>query len=148
MRLPTILGAIRVNPTGKGVRGCDGQGCGHFGARREGSRTHLGADYLAEAGQDVRAVATGQVAKIGWPYADDTSFRLVDIDALDGSRIREFYVSPGLGVEEGAFVFAGQVIGTQQPLGGRYSGITEHVHAVIWENGKPVDPEKRIGGGN
>ena len=132
-----------VNPTGKGVRGCDSQGCGEFNARR-GSRLHQGTDYIAAPGQDVLAVNSGKITKIGYPYGDDLSYRYIQIDSADGYQIREFYVTPTEGLSLGSSVSAGQVIGTAQSLQHRYPNITNHIHIEIRSNGKIIDPTSVI----
>ncbi len=132
-----------VNPTGGGIRGCDDHGCGYFGAPREYG-SHIGADYKASPGQDVKAVTSGTVSKIGYPYGDDLSYRYVQISTPDGYVVQELYVDPAKGITTGTEVTGGQVIGTQQPLDRRYPGITEHVDVRIRRGGKPIDPTKLI----
>lgn len=131
-----------MNPTGGEIRGCDdGRGCGNFGASRDsGTRTHPGTVYVATRGQDVRAVTGGTISKIGYPYSDDLSFRYVEINAGNGYVAREFYVEPATGIVRGATVSPGDVIGTNQSLGRRYPGITDHVHVEIRYNGNLVNP--------
>src|SRR3569623_215030 len=58
-----------ANPTGKDLRGCDGFGCGEFGAGRDaGERHHEGVDFDASAGQAGEAPISGFVSKIGSAY--------------------------------------------------------------------------------
>lgn len=118
-----------VNPTGHSPRGLDAYGSGRFGASRDGgTRQHMGVDYIATAGQAVLAPISGYVTKIGYPYADDTELRYVEIDnpALKISA-RVFYVDPGVVV--GQAVRLGTRIGVAQTLQARYpGGITDHVH--------------------
>jgi len=128
-----------VNPTGGGIRGCDSQGCGEFGAPRDGY-AHPGADYVGTPGQSVVAVQGGTVTKVGYPYGDDLSYRYVEISGGDGIRSRQFYVNPAAGISRGAFVTAGQSIGTLQALGPRYPGITEHSHTEIHNDGRLINP--------
>lgn len=112
---------------------------GAFGADRR-FRPHQGADFEAIPGQNVVAVTGGIVDKVGYPYADDLSFRYVRIITSDGYVVRQLYVAPASGISAGASVSAGQVIGTSQGLGTRYPKITEHVHVDIHHSGKPVNP--------
>ncbi len=119
-----------ANPTGLNPRSCDVQGCGHFGAPR-GALTHKGADYSAVLNQQVVASTSGVVDKIGYPYANDLSFRYIRILANDGKYVRELYVAPISGLAKGDTVTAGMVIGTLQKLSDRYPDITEHVHLDI-----------------
>lgn len=120
-----------ANPTGAAPRGHDDFGDGFFGARRDGgSRAHEGVDYVAVAGQSVRAPMSGYVTKIGYAYAGDTELKFVEItNPALGYAVRAFYVSPG--VEVGQTVRLGQAIGTVESLQGHYPGITDHVHLEI-----------------
>jgi murein DD-endopeptidase MepM/ murein hydrolase activator NlpD len=120
-----------ANPTGAVPRGHDVFGDGFFGARRDGgSRAHEGVDYVAAAGQAVRAPMSGYVTKIGYAYAGDTSLKFVEItNPALGYAARAFYVSPQ--VEVGASVHLGQTIGVVESLQDHYPGITEHVHLEI-----------------
>lgn len=120
-----------ANPTGAAPRGHDDFGDGFFGARRDGgSRAHEGVDYVAEAGQAVRAPMSGYVTKIGYAYAGDTGLTFVEItNPALGYAARAFYVSPG--VELGQAVRLGQPIGQVESLQGHYPGITDHVHLEI-----------------
>jgi peptidoglycan LD-endopeptidase LytH len=120
-----------ANPTGAAPRGHDDFGDGFFGARRDGgSRAHEGVDYVAEAGQAVRAPMSGYVTKIGFAYAGDSELKFVEItNPALGYAARAFYVAPG--VEVGASVRLGDAIGTVESLQGHYPGITDHVHLEI-----------------
>lgn len=133
-----------INPTGKGVRISDRHGQGHFGASR-GKRTHKGVDYVAEVGQDIKAVMSGRITKVGYPYGNDLSYRYVEISNDDtGYRIRQFYVKPCVINDD--WVSQGDVIGVAQCLDRRYAGITEHVHLEIYKNGVLVDPTGLVRG--
>ncbi len=120
-----------ANPTGAAPRGHDDFGDGFFGARRDGgSRAHEGVDYVATAGQTVRAPMSGYVTKIGYAYAGDTQLKFVEItNPALGYAARAFYVTPG--VEVGQTVRLGQSIGAVESLQGHYPGITDHVHLEI-----------------
>jgi len=74
----------------------------------------------------VLAGECGKVTKIGYPYGDDLSFRYVEVTDNQGCRARYFYVEPA--VSQGQEVSVGDALGFSQALGGRYPGITEHVH--------------------
>jgi murein DD-endopeptidase MepM/ murein hydrolase activator NlpD len=142
-----------MNPTGKGIRQCDAQGCGHYGASR-GNRKHTGVDYIADPEQPVRAVRSGTVTVVGYTYSDDLSFRYIAIKSDDGVVVRHLYVRPNDRIYNGAQVKAGEVIGNYQRLGIRFPGITEHVHIDAWEGngtltpwstgGKSIDPTNLI----
>lgn len=133
-----------ISPTGQGIRS-DRRGDGHFGSSRDGgSRLHSGVDYTAENGQDIVAVTSGTITKIGYTYSDDLSFRYVEIQTNDGYAVREYYVSPGDGIAVGVTIDVGQNIGTAQDLTGRYPGITNHVHVEVRHDGQLVNPSDYI----
>jgi len=48
-------------------RGCDGYGCGHFGAPR-GSRRHPGVDLVCPAGSAIKAPFAGKIVRRSNPY--------------------------------------------------------------------------------
>ncbi len=134
---------IWENPTGGQVRGCDPRGCGGYGADRSYG-PHQGADYVATPGQNVVAVTDGIIDKIGYPYANDLSYRYTRITTPDGYVVRQLYVFPAAGISAGASVSSGQTIGRSQGLGTRYPGITEHVHVDIRHNGQLINPTTLI----
>lgn len=134
-----------ANPTGAEPRGHDAFGDGFFGARRDGgSRDHEGVDYMAAAGQEVRAPMSGYVTKIGYAYAGDTGLKFVEItNPALGYAARAFYVKPG--VEVGQTVRLGQPIGKVESLQDHYRGITDHVHLeILAPGGDRVNAAKLI----
>lgn len=101
------------------VRQLDATGGGEFGDPR-GDRWHKGLDLVGEAGEAVYAPFAGQVKKIGYVYAHNDTFRLVDI----GSGIwtaRLFYVDPLADLETGQLVTGGQKIGFLQDVAGYWN---------------------------
>ncbi len=135
-----------TNPTGRQPRGEDAYGEGEFGARRDGgSRRHEGVDYMARAGQAVRAPISGYVTKIGYAYADAPNLRFIEI-TNPALRIaaRVFYVNPK--VEVGQPVAMGRPIGTAKSLQRMYpGGMTDHVHLeIIDRRGVRIDAAKII----
>jgi murein DD-endopeptidase MepM/ murein hydrolase activator NlpD len=134
-----------ANPTGKGVRGCDGFGCGGFGSRRDGGgRRHAGTDFDASPGQRVLAPISGFVTKIGEAYVDDGRYRFVEITNPAIRYVaRVFYVDPS--VREGQAVRLGHPIGRDHSLEPRYPGITNHVHLELSRLGKAkIDATRMI----
>lgn len=126
------------------VRESDAFGRGHFGATR-GSRTHNGIDYVCKAGKYVLTPATGKVTKLGYPYADDFSYRYVEVTSIDGLRHRLFYCLPTVSV--GDDVTRGDPVGTAQNIAKRYDTVDKkmvnHVHyEVMRSDGSYVDPDK------
>lgn len=120
------------------IRGCDKWGCGHFGASR-GNRKHNGVDIIWTAGKPFHALTQGVVTKLGYAYADDLSFRYVELTDRVGARWRYFYVKPS--VELGEEINAYEDIGVVQTLQNRYPEIVDHVHfEIIRADGTYVDP--------
>jgi len=123
------------------VRGKDCWGFGHYGASR-GERTHVGIDYIANAGDEILSPVQGEVTKFGYPYSDDLSYRYVQVTDAQGVDHRFFYVEP---LDEHLLhsqVCVGDVLGVVQNIGLRYKDITPHFHYEIkLPNGKHVDPE-------
>jgi murein DD-endopeptidase MepM/ murein hydrolase activator NlpD len=124
-----------ANPTGGVPRGHDDFGDGQFGARRDGgAREHEGVDYVATAGQEVKAPISGYVTKIGYAYTGDSGLTFVEItNPALGYVARAFYVKPG--VQVGQTVRLGQTIGVDQSLQDHYPGITDHVHLEVMQPG-------------
>jgi hypothetical protein len=145
-----------LSPTISGqLRHVDPGGAGWFGASRIGRR-HTGVDFVAAIGEDIRAPAKGTISRIGWPYADDLSYRLIDLAIGDLAIIRIFYVDPVEDLEVGHLVVTGQTIGYAQDIVARYPnppGMQNHVHvalALSWVKGAllgktgAVDPNNRL----
>jgi len=120
------------------MRTTDAHGSGWFGAPR-GRRKHRGIDFACHPGSAVLCLVDGTVTKLGYAYADDLSYRYVEITDTAGFAARYFYVEPHH--KAGGAVLAGEIIGTVQPLGPRYPGITEHVHFEVRNPaGDIIDP--------
>jgi murein DD-endopeptidase MepM/ murein hydrolase activator NlpD len=105
--LPVPATEIRSDPAGNGS----------FKARR-GSRIHKGVDLVCEPGDLVVAPFDGKITKIGYPYADDLSYRYVEITTESGLVCRIFYVEPTFTL--GWEVKAGDQIGFAQDVSERY----------------------------
>ena len=140
-------GIVFVNPTGGKIRIHDKWGKGHYGASRKNGkkqRRHKGSDFIAIPNQDIVSVISGEVTKIGYPYASDLSFRYIEIYDGQMYRVRIFYVEPKVGLKVGANIKAGDMIGRYQSLVKRYPKITDHVHVEIRKHGTYVNPENLI----
>lgn len=119
------------------LRKCDGHGCGHYGASR-GSRRHNGLDLVCPPKTLIYSPVAGTVTKLGYTYADDLSFRYVEISD-GGYAFRVFYCDPI--VKEGQKVSRHTIIGEAQDLRPRYEGITPHLHLEIKSaDGEYIDP--------
>ena len=122
------------------VRGMDKFGEGKYHAAR-GKRIHNGTDYSCHPGTLIRAVSTGIVTKIGYPYSDDMSFKYVEITDTIKYKVRYFYILPH--VVKNDHVYEGDIIGETQSLQKRYPGITDHCHLEIKNaEGKFIDPDE------
>lgn len=123
------------------ARGCDGDGCGHFGASR-GSRVHQGLDIIIREGQQIMSPIDGEVVRFAFPY-EDKSFSGLAIGNKD-YFIKIFYMAPT--VQPGTSIKKGQVIGLAQNIQRRYGPeITPHVHIEVWDKSKmslAIDPMK------
>jgi murein DD-endopeptidase MepM/ murein hydrolase activator NlpD len=121
-----------VNPTGADIRTEDAFGYGHFGASRDGgTREHKGVDFIAEAGQAVKAPISGYITKIGTAYADNPELKFVEIrNSALHYEARVFYVDPLVNV--GDTVHLGDPVGTMHTLQDKYGeGMTNHVHLEL-----------------
>ena len=120
----------------------DAAGEGHFGASR-GSRTHKGQDYECFPGAIIESPIKGYITKLGYPYADDLSYRYVEItQSLSTNKYRIFYVEPSVKLGDG--VLPGDAIGAAQDVAKRYpnESMTCHVHLEIkLDDGSFTDPE-------
>ena len=125
------------------IRGCDRQGCGHFGAAR-GTRKHNGVDLVCEPGDEIQSPANGIVTKIGYPYGGKDKLHIRYVQVTCGEYdFRVFYVNPA--VEIGQAVTTKSILGFSQELGCFYPDITEHVHLEIKDkNGSYIDPTPTI----
>lgn len=127
-------------------RGSDNYGSGAFGASR-GGRSHNGIDYACHPGSKILSPVNGKVTKLGYPYADDLSYRYVQVTDDEGLDHRIFYVSPE--VVTGDVVMAGvTVVGEAQNICRRYprttdkpAGMTNHIHYEIKGSGRYINPE-------
>lgn len=114
------------------IRDKDRYGNGAYGAGRKKGKddySHQGVDIVSEPGQDVASPIAGRVVRIAQPYGDDKTYKGVEIEAVDGTRMKVFYVDPTIKV--GDFVSAGDSIGRAQDITTRYPGITNHVHVEM-----------------
>lgn len=120
------------------IRQPDKHGDGKYKAPR-GQRTHNGIDYACHAGTGIKALSDGVVSKVGYPYADDLSFRYIEVTDLQGYKVRYFYLDPYYWNNDK--VKAGDILGSVQTLQNRYPGITDHCHLEIMDDkGNYIDP--------
>lgn len=118
-------------------RETDTYGSGHYQAPR-GNRKHNGQDYACAVGSKVLSPVNGLVSKLGYAYADDLSFRYVQITDEEGVDTRVFYIEPVVSV--GYRVSQTSTLGISQKLSDRYpkdekhkTPITEHFHVECFK---------------
>lgn len=123
--------SVRIDPAGDG----------HFGAPR-GARAHRGIDYRCVPGHSVLSPVFGRVTKLGHCYADDLSWRYVEVTDSENRRHRLFYVQPATWV--GDQVHPCSPIGVAQDISERYPGrqMRPHVHYEVIEKGEYINPEQ------
>lgn len=99
-------------------------------------RVHLGADYTAERGETVKAIANGIVKDA---YTDMLLGNILVIEHGD-TEVRYCGLGETFLVDPGEVVRAGQDIGsvTAAPF---ESAMETHLHIEATENGTPIDPE-------
>jgi murein DD-endopeptidase MepM/ murein hydrolase activator NlpD len=124
-------------------RELDSYGYGHFGASRAGgTRIHRGQDYLAAVGDRVETPFAGVVRRIGYPYSDDLSYRLVELEMANGHLMKIMYIEPA--VDVGDSVLPGDVLGYQQDLTKKFPGMPNHFHLEYIVDGEHRDPRNYI----
>nr|XP_032811015.1 leukocyte cell-derived chemotaxin-2-like [Petromyzon marinus] len=116
------------------VRGCDSQGCGHYGAPR-GDRQHMGADVVCNDGSVVYSPFTGTLQGQAKPYGDGSA--IDDGVKLSGSGycVLMFYLRPD---SYTGSVSSGQRIGYLLNMQSVYPGITSHVHVQMCDKSDPT----------
>lgn len=123
-----------------------------WGARRSGGRRHKGTDLMAPKMSEVYAFADGVVTKVGntrrpgryviIEHAEgwDTYYIHLNNDnpgTDDGKADWSLTVAPG--IEEGAQVEAGQLIGWTGDSGNA-EGSGSHTHFELLQNGRNINP--------
>lgn len=123
------------------IRGCDGFGCGNFGASR-GNRSHNGIDIEVAKGQSILSPISGEITRFPFPYANDKTLTGIEIINPEFS-VKVFYVVPGVRI--GTFVRQGQRIAIAQDVAAKYgTGMTNHIHLEVrsTSTGAVLDPQK------
>ena len=138
------------------LRGTDDWGSGAFGSSRV-DRIHTGEDVVMAVGSLVMAPVSGKITKLGFAYADDPTYRIVDITDSKNNRHRLFYVQPLDTIKVGQHVAEGALVGEVQDVAERYNELTikgghltsklmkNHVHyEIINGSGEYLDPKEFI----
>lgn len=120
----------------------DASGKGHFGASRNGGRTHQGVDFLTPAGRPIFASKSGRVTAAGY---DKGYGNHIELFHPDGLRTRYAHLST-LGVREGDWVRQGQTIAVSGKTGNALSrDILPHLHFEIRDENLALNPlENRL----
>lgn len=116
----------------------DEWGDGSFGAPRAG-RHHTGIDIVGRPGEDVFPMCRERVVRIGYPYSDDLSYRLiVTTPAVEEppAVFYYFYVDPLQGVDRGEILEPFKPFAKLQDVSKRYHTMTmgpmkPHLHLAI-----------------
>ena len=123
-------------------RGCDGGGCGHFGASRDnGTRQHKGLDILCVVDSEVYSPFNGLVIDTVDAYGDGKylGLNILEIDLNVNCKIMYFEPLSGL---KGQIVEVGQLLGYCQNISAKYGAhVPPHLHIEIIKNGSKIDPE-------
>lgn len=119
----------------------DSYGKGHYGASRNGGRTHQGIDLISPVGAPVRASKTGRVSVAG----EGKGYGLyVEILHPDGLLTRYAHLST-LFVRAGDWVEIGRLIGNSGRSGNADDPrIKPHVHFEIKKGATALDPGKGL----
>ena len=110
----------------------DAYGSGEYGANR-GSRKQNGIDYACFAGAEILSPIEGKITKLGYPYADDLSYRYVEIIGDDHLHHRVFYIEPSVSVDD--VVTRETIIGVVQDISARYTEngrMNNHIHHELF----------------
>lgn len=115
----------------------DSYGSGHFGANRNGGRTHQGLDFLALVGDPVLAAKSGRVTFAG---VDKGYGNLIELCHPDGLCTRYAHLS-ALKVSRGQWVPRGTVIGNCGKTGNaENTQILPHLHFEIRNKQTALNP--------
>ena len=124
----------------------DSRGHGYYGAPRR-KKLHRGIDFVCDPQQDIIAFRGGVVTKLGYAYADDLSWRYIEITDDNGYQWRYFYVTLIHAV--GETVLPDDIIGFSQDISLRYKDpdkedMMPHYHLEIMKDGEYFDPSPFI----
>lgn len=133
---PVFAAPIRAEHGILGIRR-DVNGKGHYGASRNGNRTHQGIDLLSAIGDPVYASKSGRVTKAGWQKGYGGVVKI----AHPGQTLSVYAHLSRLSVREGEWVAIGTPIGRTGKSGNASGHRTlPHVHFELRYQDKPFDP--------
>lgn len=103
---------------------------------------HSGLDLAADAGTEVMACLDGTVTAI--TEADGLDGATVTISHDNGLTTVYTFIDKAEGLEVGASVTRGQVIGTVSEACGKEYKVGAHLHFEVFKNGEATDPEEYL----
>ena len=139
MGIASADGADRAVNYADPLRGMGRGISGQYGEVRRDGHTHNGVDFPAPAGTPIFATAAGKVVKSGH---DPASGNFVIIDHGDGTTSSYSHMQAASALRPGDVVTPDTRLGGVGSTG-RSTG--PHLHMVVRQNGKTVDPTKVIG---
>ncbi|MGA1851296.1 M23 family metallopeptidase [Sphingobium sp. HT1-2] len=139
MGIASVDGGDRAVNYADPLRGMGRGISGQYGEARGGGHTHNGVDFPAPAGTPIFATAAGKVIKSGH---DSASGNFVIIDHGDGTTSSYSHMQAASPLKPGDMVTPDTKLGGVGSTG-RSTG--PHLHMVVRQNGKTVDPTKVIG---
>lgn len=129
-----------IAPNGTGEIRNDEAGLGHYGAAR-GSRLHQGVDFTVYPGQGIVAPFPCYIKRIGFPYRDDRSFKLVEIRGTGDWKeytAKIMYVRDIAGV--GEHFNKGEILALADDITRKYGPtMIAHVHMEVRRGGVLID---------
>ena len=139
MGIASVDGGDRAVNYADPLRGMGRGISGQYGEARGGGHPHNGVDFPAPAGTPIFATAAGKVIKSGH---DSASGNFVIIDHGDGTTSSYSHMQAASSLKPGDLVTPDTKLGGVGSTG-RSTG--PHLHMVVRQNGKTVDPTKVIG---
>ena len=140
----TIMGAAWGEDTGTTSNYADplrgmGKGATDRYGKQRASGTHNGVDFAAPKGTPIHSIGSGKVVRAGY---DDRSGHFIVVDHGDGRTSSYSHMEGATQLREGDIVTPDTMIGK---VGSTGNSSGPHLHLVVKENGKTIDPEKAIG---
>lgn len=110
-----------------------------YGVERTGGKTHNGTDFTAPEGTPIYSIGAGKVVKAGF---DGKSGHFIVIDHGNGRTSSYSHMQAASGLEVGAAVTPDMTVGK---VGSTGNSSGPHLHLVVRDGDKTVDPQKVIG---